>query len=166
MTILKKLLAFWKWAIVGIAWSYVYIVLTVSLFRIIWGFNYLSRHSWQVISKFWDAGGRIRTLSDYLFLIALCLLIPLWIWGWKKLYRTNYAQLALTPILWYQKRQADSYMKKMSRVKIHNIGISVSADIQQNFESQLKKQQAEIEQSPKTSQSIRSQLRNKLNNPS
>lgn len=166
MTFLKKLLAFWKWAIVGIAWSYVYVVITLTFFKFFWGFNYLSRHSWRIISKFWDEGGRIRTASDYFFILALILLIPLWIMGWKKLYRTNYAQLLLFPILWYQKRQAGKYMKKMSRIKIRNVGISVSADVKQDFDTKLKQQQMAIEKESKASQDIRSHIKNKLNNPS
>lgn len=162
MKFLKKLLAFIKWITIGVVWSYVYLYGTLLLFKSLWGFNYLSRSSWGVISSFWEQGGKIRTGSDYLFVICIILIIPLWIWGWRKLYKANILALLLAPILWYQKRKADKYIKGMSRIKIHNIGISVGDDIKQDFENKLKQQKEEIEKSPKAVSSIRSDLTNKL----
>ena len=57
-------------------------------------------------------------------------------------------------------------MKSMSRIKIHNIGISIGDDVKQDFENKLKRQQTEIEKAPKASQRIRSGLKNKLKNKS
>lgn len=166
MKFFKKLLAFLKWAIVGIIWTYIYLFITMVLFKSTWGFNYMSRSSWGVISTFWEQGGRIKSGSDYLFVICLILLIPLWIWGWKKLYKANYVAILLVPLLWYQNRSANKYMKSMSRIKIHNIGISIGDDVKQDFENKLKRQQTEIEKAPKASQRIRSGLKNKLKNKS
>lgn len=162
MKFFKKLMAFLKWAIVGVIWSYFYLLMTMILFKSVWGFNYMSRRSWNVISTFWEQGGRIKSGNDYLFVICLLLLIPLWIWGWKKLYKTNYVALLLIPVLWYQNRSAKKYMKSMSRIKIHNIGISIGDDVKQDFEDKLKRQQTEIEKSPKASQAIRSGVKNRL----
>lgn len=162
MKFLKKLLIFWKLFIVGVIWSYVYLCGTTLLFKSIWGFNYLSRSNWRIISGFWKSGGTIRSGSDYMFIICLILLIPLWLWGWRKLYKANFINLLLIPVNWYQRRSADNYMKSMSRVKLHNIGISIGADIKQDFENKLQKQKTDIENAPKASQNIRSQLKNRL----
>ena len=166
MKIFKKLLAFLKWAIVGIVWSYIYILATTLLFKSVWGFNYLSRNSWNIISTFWQQGGRIKSGSDYLFILCLLLLIPLWIWGWRKLYKTNFMAVLLIPLTWYQNRSATRYMKSMSRIKLHNIGISIGDDVKQDFENKLKQQQTQIQNSPKASQKIRSELKNKLSGQS
>ena len=162
MKFIKRLLAFTKWIIVGAFWSYIYLYGTLLLFKSVWGFNYLSRSNWRVISGFWNQGGKIRTGSDYLFITCLILLVPLWLWGWKKLYKANLFAFLLAPILWYQKKKADKYIKGMSRIKIHNIGISVGEDIKQDFENKLKEQQAEIQKSPKAATHIRADLSNKL----
>ena len=162
MKFLKNLLRFIKWITVGALWSYLYLYGTLLLFKSVWGFNYLSRSNWRVISDFWEQGGKIRTGSDYLFILCLILLIPIWIWGWKKLYKANLFALIIAPILWYQKRKADKYIKGMSRIKIHNIGISVGEEIKQDFENKLKQQKEEIEKSPKAVAGIRSDLSNKL----
>lgn len=164
MKFLKKLMAFVKWLIVGVVWSYIYLLGTWFLFKYVWGFNYLSRSSWHVISRYWNEGGRIKTGSDYMFVLCLIMLIPLWLWGWKKLNRTNFVNVILQPFLWVQKRNAEKYMENMSRVKIHNIGISVGDEIKQDFENKIKKQQLEIENSPKSSKNIRNNLKNKLSN--
>ncbi len=162
MKFFKKLLAFNKWIIVGAIWSYIYLYGTLLLFKSVWGFNYLSRSNWKVITGFWEQGGKIQTGSDYLFIICLILLIPLWIWGWRKLYKANFFMLLITPILWYQKHKADKYIKGMSRIKIHNIGISIGEDIKQDFETKLKQKQEKIENNPKAVSNIRANLTDKL----
>jgi hypothetical protein len=162
MKFLKKLFAFSRWLLIGALWSYVYLLSTLLLFKSVWGFNYLSQSSWNLISKFWSAGGKIYSTSDYLFVLCLILLIPVWIWGWKKLYKTSFIGILLSPILWYQKREANNTLKKMSRNKILNIGVSVGDDIKKDFENKLKKQQSDVEKSQNASKSIRNNLKNKL----
>lgn len=163
MKFLKKLLKLSKFLIVGILWSYIYIGVTLALFKHIWSFNYLSRAHWKVISSFWNEGGKISTGKEYLFIICLLLLIPIWLWGWRRLYKTNFLAILLAPLTWYQKKMADKYLKSMSRVKIHNIGTSAGEEIKLDFENKLKAQQSEIESTPKTSERIRAQIKNKLN---
>lgn len=162
MKFIKRLLAFVKFAVIGVIWSYIYLCCTVFLFKSAWDFNYLSRTSWSIISTFWQEGGKIKSGSDYLFIICLLLLIPLWLWGWKKLCRINWVQVIMMPISWNESRKAQKYLKSMSRIKLHNIGASVGAEIKKDFENKLKKQQEDIENSPKASQAIRSQIKSRL----
>jgi hypothetical protein len=162
MRFFKKLFKFLKWIITGAVWTYIYLSGTLILFRSVWGFNYLSQKSWQILSSYWNSGGSISTGKDYLLVLCLIVLIPLWIWGWKKLYKANYVALLLAPLLWYQKREADNSLKAMSRTKIHNIGISIGDDIKQDFENKLQKRQAAATNAPKASQNIRLQLKDKL----
>ena len=162
MNIIKKLLKLSKWLITGALWSYVYILCTVSLFVGIWNFNYLSASSWKVITDYWQKGGVIKTGTDFLFLFALIFLIPLWIWGWRKLYKMNILNLFLVPLNWYQKRSADNYIKSMSRIKIHNIGVSLEDDAKQDFEDKIKCREQTIKSDEKASSTIRSQIKKRL----
>jgi len=164
MKFFKKLWSFIKFCFIGILWSYIYLHITLFIFKTIWDFNYLSRNNWRIISTFWQEGGKIVAGKDYLFIFCLILLIPLWIWGWKKLNHTNFLQVLVKPVEWLQARSAKNYLKEMSRIKLHNIGASVGAEIKQNFENELKKQQNQIENAPKASQSIRHHIKEKLNN--
>ena len=164
MKFLKKISKFIKWILIGAIWSYVYLLSTLLLFKKAWGFNYLSRSSWNIISDFWSAGGRIKTGKDYLFIICLILLVPLWLWGWKKLNKINMLSLFLAPVLWYQNKKANAYMDGMSRIKIRNIGLSNGNNIKENFEKKLQQQQEEIKKSSKTSKNIRNNLKTKLTN--
>lgn len=162
MSFFKKLLKLLKFIITGAVWTYIYICGTLMLFKHIWGFNYLSSKSWHVLSTYWNNGGAINTVKDFLLLLCLILLIPLWIKGWRKLYRLNYASFLLSPILWYQKKEADNSLRSMSRIKIRNIGSSIGDDIKQDFENKLKKRQAAVSNEAKSSQNIRLQLKDKL----
>ena len=162
MKTLKKILKFLKWITVGAIWSYIYLYSSLLLFKSVWGFNYLSRSSWHLISDFWQSGGKIYSVSDYIFVICLILFIPVWIYGWKKLYKTNFVALIVSPVLWYQNKSANKYLKKLNRIKILNIGISTSDEIVQDFENKLKKQKSTIENTPIASNKLRNNLKNKL----
>ena len=164
MKFLKKLLHFIKFICIGIIWSYMYLYITSFIFKKAWDFNYLSKSNWSIISDFWQGGGKIITGMDYLFILCLLLLVPLWIWGWRKLNKLNFILLLFKPVEWAQNRSANNYLKEMSRIKLHNIGASVGEEIKQNFENELKMQQKQIENTPRASQSIRSQLKSKLSN--
>lgn len=164
MKFLKKLLHLIKFVCIGIIWSYIFLYSTSLIFKKVWDFNYLSKSNWSIISDFWQKGGKIDSSMDYLFIFSLLLLLPLWIWGWKKLNKINIIVLLFKPIEWAQNRSANNYLKEMSRIKLHNIGASVGDEIKQNFENELKKQQKQIENTPRISQSIRSQLKSKLSN--
>ena len=164
MKFFKKFLALIKFSVIGVIWSYIYLCCTLLIFKFFWDFNYLSRNNWRIISTFWNEGGKIRTGSDFAFILCLLLLIPLWIWGWKKLYKANILQLLLNPVFWFQNRKAKTYLSQMSKIKLHNIGASVGAEIKQNFENELKQQQKNIENTPKVAHNIRSQIKNKLTN--
>ena len=135
MKLFKKFLALCKCLIVGTIWTYTYLYITLTIFKSAWNFNYLSPQSWSIISTFWNEGGRINTSGDYLFLFSLIILIPLWIWGWIKLYRTNFINVLFLPIAWYQNKKANTYLKEMSRIKLHNIGASIGAEAKQDFEN-------------------------------
>lgn len=158
----RRLFSFIRFMIIGSAWTYIYAYITTLLFRSIWNFNYLSAGSWKIIGNFWQQGGAIKKASDYLFIIALLLLVPLWYKGLKKLLKANFVEILFLPVRYFNKRAADKYIGKISRQKIRNIGLSMGADAKQQFENKLKSSQKKIEDSPKVSQNIRGQIKQKL----
>lgn len=118
---LKRLKKFIKLSIVGILWTYIYVYCTGILMFLLWNFNYLSASDWQMISDFWESGGRIKSGKDYIFMTMLLLIMPFWILGWRYFYKLNFMQLILSPIVWYNKRQIRKY-GSATNVVLKNMG--------------------------------------------
>lgn len=84
----------------------------------------MSANSWRLLKSFWERGGTIRTGSDYLLLTTLFLLIPFWIWGWKRLNKINYLNILLWPISIYNNHIISKYGASSSRIILKNMGPS------------------------------------------
>ena len=117
-----------KASVVGIIWSYIYIFATELLLYYLWNFDYLSPQDWHTINTFWEHGGVIKTWKDYLFLLSLLVIIPLWFWGWKYLYRQNYAEILLWPLNAYNRHIIKRYGSESKRILLKNIGTSVKVE--------------------------------------
>jgi len=117
----KKIFRFLRFSIIGILWTSVFVIFANWELISLWNFNFLSAHSWKTISRFWQAGGVIKSAKDYLFLLNLCLVPAIWIWGWRYLARKNYVSLLIWPYTAY-----NNYMiKKLSstaKIALKNIG--------------------------------------------
>lgn len=100
----KKILKFMKFIIVGIVWSYVFIYASVLLTIKLWNFNYLSVSDWGIIDTYWEQGGAIRQPKDYGFFFTLLALIPVWLLGWRYLYKKSFTAFLMAPIVWYNKK--------------------------------------------------------------
>ena len=131
---IKKL---FKALVVGIIWSYLYIFVTELLLYYLWNFDYLSPQDWQTINTFWEHGGVIKTGKDYLFLLSLLLVVPLWLLGWKYLYRQNYVEILLWPINAYNRHIIKHYGSESKRILLKNIGtlVKVEEEIKQKTEA-------------------------------
>lgn len=88
----------------------------------IWNFNTLSPKSWQLLNIFWEKGGTIKTGKDYLLLFLLLLLLPIWIWGYIKLNKTNFINLLLFPIRLYNEKMIKKYGSDSKRIVLKNLG--------------------------------------------
>ncbi|MBE6448924.1 MAG: hypothetical protein E7018_06500 [Alphaproteobacteria bacterium] len=130
-----KLLKILKFLIVGIVWSYFFIICSNFAVYKIWNFNFLSAHSWQIIINFWNAGGIIKTAKDYVFLISLFSLPFIWIYGWRKALKINYLQLLLYPLEAYNRHIINKYGQDSSRVVLRNL--KSSQKIMEEIKSQL-----------------------------
>lgn len=117
-----------KASVVGIIWSYIYIFATELLLYYLWNFDYLSPQDWNTINTFWEHGGVIKTWKDYLFILSLLVVIPLWFWGWKYLYRQNYLEILLWPLNAYNRHIINRYGSESKRILLKNIGTSVKVE--------------------------------------
>ena len=117
-----------KTIIIGGVWTILYLFVTEFLFINIWHFDYLSPRHWHTINTFWQNGGVIKTAGDYLFLLSLLLLFPLWYWGLKFAYKLNYISILLWPFTAYNKILIERYKKSYSRIVLKNIGTSTKVE--------------------------------------
>lgn len=95
---MKKALHFCRNFFVFIGWTGLFFTLSNLLIDIIWNFDFLSNRSWEILSNFWNKGGIIKTTSDVLLILSLCLLPLLWILGYILVLRLDYLKIFLFPI--------------------------------------------------------------------
>lgn len=160
----KKLLKFLKFSLVGIIWSYFFIYASVIFTIQLWNFNYLSLSDWSIISSYWQQGGIIRQPKDYGFFFTLLALIPLWLFGWRYFYKKSFIAVLLAPIVWYNNKMITKYGSNSSRIILKNLGsTSKKLDPKELIENKLKRVKHTMEEQEKTADTLREQLREKIN---
>lgn len=95
---MKKALRFCRNSLIFIGWTGLFLVFSNFLIDVIWNFDFLSDRSWQILSNFWNKGGIIKTTSDVLLILSLCLLPILWIVGYLLVLKFDYLKIFLFPI--------------------------------------------------------------------
>ena len=95
---MKKLFYFIRCSLVFIGWSALFFLASNFLINLIWRFDFMSSHSWNVLSSFWNQGGVIKTSSDILLISSLFLLPFLWLIGYILVLKLNYINIFLFPI--------------------------------------------------------------------
>lgn len=110
--------------LIGLIWSYVYLLITNSLLIYFWNFSTLSANSWRLLRLYWESGGAIKVGKDYLLLTILLLLIPVWILGWRRLLKKNYLEIFLAPIRIYNDYIIRKYGASSNRILLKNMGRS------------------------------------------
>lgn len=118
---MKKIIKTFKFAFIGIIWSYLFLLISSNLIFHIWNFNFMNAHSWQVIAHFWNSGGVIKSSADYIFLGTLCSLPLIWIWGWCYFLKVNYLEILLYPINSYNRYVIKKYGQSSKRIVLRNI---------------------------------------------
>lgn len=133
----KSVFRFIRFAVIGIIWTYVFVVCANFIMFSLWNFNILSARSWQTISAFWQSGGVIKTGKDYIFLSMIVALPVLWIWGWRYFCRISYVDILLCPINSYNRYIIKKYGHNSSRIVLKNMKSSqkMIEDIKNELES-------------------------------
>ncbi|MBE6452166.1 MAG: hypothetical protein E7012_01585 [Alphaproteobacteria bacterium] len=119
----------------------------------------MSEHSWQIIRSFWNAGGTIKALSDYVFIIVLLSTPFIWILGLKKLLKIKYISLLLYPLNLYNRYIINKYGSDSSRIVLRNIksGQKIIEEIKDQLDS-IKPEKN------KESSNIRAEINKTINN--
>ena len=146
--------------IIGAVWSAFWLILTRSIFRLIWGFDFLSDKQWKVVAEFWNENGTIRGFSDYMLFI--CLLCALWLWikVWKKLHKVNYLALILRPFEYMNKKQIEKYQANTKRVVIKNMVVGEKITVNDLIEERIKAENKES--GIKEAENLRSDISKKI----
>jgi len=122
---IQKLL---KAIVIGGIWTVLYFLTTRFLFIYFAGWDYLSPIDWQKIEYRWEAGAAIKSVRDYSILFALLMLVPIWFYGYKYLYRLNYINIILWPFNKLNKIMLGRYQSKHKRILLRNIGTSIKIE--------------------------------------
>ena len=116
-----KILRFLRNLLVFVGWSILFIVFTNFFIKVIWGFDYLSVHSWRVLASFWDQGGVIKTTSDVLLISSLILLPFFWIFGFSLTKKLDFWKILTAPVKLVLKPFLSDYAKEPPHIVIKNI---------------------------------------------
>jgi len=112
-----------RYILIGTGWTAAYFFLVRWVMAYFWGFDPFEPKYWQIIGNFWQNGGVIDSLPEYLFLFMLIAIIPLWIWGWKVANRVSYVRVIFFPVFWYHDYINRKYAEAPAgRVIIKNMG--------------------------------------------
>lgn len=153
---MKLFFRFFRNCLVFFGWLFVYILITNTIIRAIWNFDYLSTKSWQIFSSYWNSGGVLKTSSDVLLLFTLLILPIFCLLGFLLLKKQNFAKLFLASISFVFKFFSTSSPKTPERIAIKKAKNAQTAeDIKNEIES-LKPQKS------KKAGDLRSQVIQKL----
>ena len=150
---MKKFFLFIRGLFIFIGWSFIFLVASNYLIRLVWNFDFMSSRSWDILETFWNRGGVIKTTSDVLLLMALFLLPFIWLTGFIFALRRNYLNILTAPFKVFRRRKP----AEPERIVIKNIKSSqqMIEDIKNEIES-LKPKKAE------QSGHIRAEIKQKL----
>ena len=91
-------------------------------------------------------------------------LIPVWLLGWRYLYKKSFTAFLMAPIVWYNKKMIARYGSESSRIILKNLGSTTQKiDPKEIIESKLKRVKTNMEHHEKTSDFLREQLKEKIN---
>lgn len=153
---MKKLLRLIRNLLVLFGWTCIFSVISNTLITLVWNFNFLSVHSWQILSTFWNQGGVIKTSSDILLVSSLILLPFLWLIGFILALKLNYISIFLSPFGFFSRLFGGKDVGS-ERIVIKNLksGRQVVEEIKAEIES-LKPEKS------KEAGNIRSEITKKL----
>lgn len=137
---LKKLFRSIRNLTIGAIWSYLYLLIANTVLIHFWNFSTLSPNSWRMLKLFWEKGGTIKTGRDYLLLFCLLILIPIWLWGWRRLVKIRYTDFLLAPIRLYNTYIIRKYGASSKRIVLKNLGRSKKIDEEIELKAQPKSQ--------------------------
>lgn len=156
----KNILKFLKFLFVLVFWSELWFSVMRFVLRYFWNFDFLSPASWQTISVYWNTGGTIKSIHDYMLFITIIFVVVVWYIGLKRLYRLNFAKLFLRPFEYFSKKQIEKFQDESKHVALKNLVVGEKITLNDLIEEKIKEEGSK--QSQKESQSLRENISKKI----
>ncbi len=119
---MKKIKHYFRLLLILAGWTGLYLYIVKLIMSYFWHFNIFEKRYWQVIGEFWRSGGVIDQFSEYMFLLMLVLIIPVWIFGYKKAIKLSYVKIIFFPIFWYNDYIDKKYANLPNHIVLKNMG--------------------------------------------
>lgn len=137
---IKKILKFFKFFVVGVVWTPAFLYLARWLMIWIWQFDIFYKKQWVVMAGFWNNNGVIIGFSDYMLFTALLVLILLWILGWRFFYKADYLKILMIPVNYIANYEIKKYEKEDKHVTFKNIAIAEKMTIEDVIQERIQKE--------------------------
>ena len=162
---MKKALKAIKFLLVSFCWTICLFGGLAFLLSVFWDFNVFNYKSWIIVARWWESGGNINSLQDFLFFFTMIMFVPLLIIGIKRGMKINFLRLITRPIIYFMNRGLDEAPKSIT---IKNIDVTVQKTSKEEFinnvvDSRIKEMEENNppKPSPKTYEKIRKKLAEK-----
>ena len=119
---MKKIGHYFRLLLILLGWTALYLWIVNFIMSYFWHFNIFEKRYWLVISDFWSAGGVIDQFSEYMFLLMLILIVPVWILGLKKALKLSYVKIIFFPVFWYNDYINKKYASLPGHIVLKNMG--------------------------------------------
>lgn len=156
----KKLLRLIKFLFVFALWSAVWLLVMREVILRIWNFDLMLPVSWQMIGVFWNKGGTIKSVYDYMLFVTIIFTAVVWYIGLKRIYHVNFVKLFLKPFEFFSKKQIQKFESESKHVALKNLVVGEKITLDDLIEEKIKEE--ENKQSQKESQNLRENISKKI----
>ncbi len=140
---LKKILKFFKFIVVGCVWTFALICFARWLLIKIWSFDIFYKKQWEVMVGFWNNNGVIIGFSDYMFFVTLLFLVAFWFFGWYFFYKLKYSKILIAPINYIANRELKKYEKESKYITFKNISVAEKITVEDLIQERIHKEKNE-----------------------
>lgn len=138
---MKKIAKAIKFIILASVWSFVFIGLSRYLLNKFFKFDFLSQTQWKAIAEYWNKGGVVRDVSDYMFFASLIVVFVLWLWGIRKVNKIKFSRLLIKPLEYFANRDIKKYESIDTHVVIKNISVGEKLTVEDIIRERIKSEQ-------------------------
>lgn len=119
---MKKLAQYLRLALIMAGWTALYVWIISLIMNYFWHFDIFQKRYWEIIGDFWREGGVIDQPSEYMFLFTLLMIVPVWVWGFKKAKKLSYVKIIFFPVFWYHDYIGRKYAGQPTHIVLKNMG--------------------------------------------
>ncbi|MBR2273808.1 MAG: hypothetical protein IJ864_03125 [Alphaproteobacteria bacterium] len=118
---MKKLKNFFRFCTISTITLVLLTIVARFIFRMIWHFDILDKHSYQLMAEYWNSGGIFNSLQDYSLGLMFLSLPIIWLWISYKTYRFGLMRLLSLPITKIYRYLTRPETYDVEHVKIKNL---------------------------------------------